>query len=256
MKRILYLWCTLLLFAFAGCSSDKYDMEDDSQNEEIYLLQANLGPEFSKGYKSSHVKDTTFTDDNNTEITRDINGVVKLVYFYNTPMNSRPLSPEQFVSTYLGVDLNANFKMYRQEVVEYGYTNSWYRQYYKDVEVEKKGYVFHYDNKNKRIHSVNGSGYLPINSLDVTPAFSGETARKIYAKYLNMSVERIEENVSLYIVEFPLSAESDLWAPRLVYKLAVVPVVDGIPFNYDKGLCYIDAKTGRILYVWENYIHE
>lgn len=246
MKKNLYLWCAFTLLAFVGCSSDKDDMEDDSLNEEVFLSQANIKPEFSKGYRSSRGQDTSYTDENNAEITRDCNGVVKFVYFNNTPTNSRPPSPEQFVSTYLGVDLNANFKKYQEEVNEYGYILSLYRQYYKDVEVENHGYVFHYSKKDNRISSVNGS-FLPVSNLDVVPAFSETTARKIFAKYLNLSLDYIGDDVSLYIVEFPLSAESEQWAPRLVYKL-------GTDYDSDEGLCYIDAKTGRILYVWPNYI--
>ena len=272
MKKNLYLWCAFTLLAFVGCSSDKDDMEDDSLNEEVFLSQANIKPEFSKGYRSSRGQDTSYTDENNAEITRDCNGVVKFVYFNNTPTNSRPPSPEQFVSTYLGVDLNANFKKYQEEVNEYGYILSLYRQYYKDVEVENHGYVFHYSKKDNRISSVNGSfvevenhgyvfhyskkdnrissvngSFLPVSNLDVVPAFSETTARKIFAKYLNLSLDYIGDDVSLYIVEFPLSAESEQWAPRLVYKL-------GTDYDSDEGLCYIDAKTGRILYVWPNYI--
>ena len=246
MKKNLYLWCAFTLLAFVGCSSDKDDMEDDSLNEEVFLSQANIKPEFSKGYRSSRGQDTSYTDENNAEVTRDCNGVVKFVYFNNTPTNSRPPSPEQFVSTYLGVDLNANFKKYQEEVNEYGYILSLYRQYYKDVEVENHGYVFHYSKKDNRISSVNGS-FLPVSNLDVVPAFSETTARKIFAKYLNLSLDYIGDDVSLYIVEFPLSAESEQWAPRLVYKL-------GTDYDSDEGLCYIDAKTGRILYVWPNYI--
>ena len=41
-------------------------------------------------------------------------------------------------------------------------------------------------------------------------------------------------------------AESEQWTPRLVYKL-------GVYFNSDEGQCYIDAKTGRILYTFANY---
>lgn len=246
MKKNLYLWCAFTLLAFVGCSSDKDDMEDDSLNEEVFLSQANIKPEFSKGYRSSRGQDTSYTDENNAEITHDCNGVVKFVYFNNTPTNSRPPSPEQFVSTYLGVDLNANFKKYQEEVNEYGYILSLYRQYYKDVEVENHGYVFHYSKKDNRISSVNGS-FLPVSNLDVVPAFSETTARKIFAKYLNLSLDYIGDDVSLYIVEFPLSAESEQWAPRLVYKL-------GTDYDSDEGLCYIDAKTGRILYVWPNYI--
>ena len=251
MKKVLYIWCVFALLAFVGCSSDKDEwgndsLEADSKSEELFLTQANLTPEFSKGYRSSRGQDTSFTDKNNAEVTRDCNGVVKFVYFNNTPTNSRPPSPEQFVSTYLGVDLNANFKKYQEEVNEYGYIHSWYRQYYKDVEVENHGYVFHYSKKDNRISSVNGS-FLPVSNLDVVPAFSETTARKIFAKYLNLSLDYIGDDVSLYIVEFPLSAESEQWAPRLVYKL-------GTDYDSDEGLCYIDAKTGRILYVWPNYI--
>ena len=252
MNKFFYLWCTFVLLAFAGCSSDKDDWGDNSQdvnsqNEEIFLAQANMEPEFSKGYRSSRSQDTSFTDENNAEVTRDCNGVVKFVYFNNTPISSRPSSPELFVSTYLGVDLKENFKMYREEEDEYGYIHSWYRQYYKDVEVENNGYVFHYSKKDKRISSVNGS-FLTVNNLDVVPAFSKTTARKIFAKYLNLSLDYVGNDVSLYIVEFPLSAESEQWAPRLVYKLGIED------YDSDEGLCYIDAKTGRILYVWPNYI--
>lgn len=251
MKKIIFLCCFFVLYAFTGCNSDKDDMEDDFQDEEMFLSPANLVPEFSKGYRNSRNQDTSFTDDNNAEVTRDCNGVVRFVDFNNTPITSRPSSPEQFASTYLGVDLKANFKMYRQQKDEIGY-HEWYRQYYKDVEVEGKGFVLHYG-KEDRIYLVNGS-YLPVNDLDVKPSFSANTARKIFAKYLNLSVDYIGDEADLYIVEFPLSADSDQWAPRLVYKIGIA-YVDGEPYLSDEGQCYIDAKTGRILYVWANYIN-
>ena len=143
-----------------------------------------------------------------------------------------------------------NFLQYRQELDENGTIHEWYRQYFKDVEVEGRGYVFHHS-KDIRIHSVNGS-YLPVNDLDTRPAFSANTARKIYAKYLNKPLEYAGLAV-LYIVEFTLSTGSELWAPRLVYKLLCVATIDGKPYLSDEGQCYIDAKTGRILYVWPNY---
>lgn len=250
MKKSMYLWFAFALFAITGCSSDKDDMEDDSQNEEMFLSQANLEPEFSKGYRSSRNQDKSYIDDNNAEVTRDCNGAIRFVDFNNTPITRRPSSSEQFASIYLGVDLKANFKKYRQQQDEIGY-HEWYRQYYKDVEVEGRGYVFHYG-KEGRLYLVNGT-YLPVNDLDVKPAFSANTARKIYAKYLDKPSEYIEEP-SLFIVEFPLSADSEQWAPRLVYKIGIA-YVEGEPYMSDEGQCYIDAKTGRILYVWANYIN-
>ncbi len=249
MKKFMYLWCAFALFAFAGCSSDKDEwgndsQEADSKSEEIFLAQANMSPEFSKGYKNSQKQYSTNKEENGTEVVRDNRGMVMSVGFNDTPIRYRPSTPEEFIATYLGVDLKANFMLYRQEQDEYGYTHERYIQYYKGVEVENRGYVFHY-NQDVRITYVNGS-YLPVTDLDVMPAFSEKTARKIFAKYLNLPVERIVDNVSLYIVDFPLSAESEQWAPRLVYKL-------GVEFASDEGLCYIDAKTGRILYVWSNY---
>ena len=252
MKKVLYLWCSYVLFTFAGCSSEKYDMEDDSQNEEIYLLQANLGPEFSKGYDSTdstRYQTTTNIENNRAEVVRDCNGVIKIVSFRNTPIKERPSTPAEFVSAYLGVDFTKNFHKYRQTQDENGNVHLWYRQFYKDVEVEGKGFVFHYS-KEEFIKYVNGS-FLRVNDMVVEPSFSANTAKKIYAKYLNKPLEYIGDAI-LYIVEFPLSAESDLWAPRLVYKLCVTSV-DGLPYLSDEGQCYIDAKTGRILYVWKNY---
>lgn len=249
MKRILCLWCTFVFFAVVGCSSDKDVMEDDSLNEEMFLLQANLAPEFSEGYNSFRDQTTTNIENNRTEITRDCNGCVTHASFRNTPIKDRPSTPAEFVSIFLGGDFTKKFQQYRQQQDENGLIHEWYRQYYKDIEVEGKGFVFHYS-KEDRIHSVNGS-YLPVNDLDVRPAFSADTARKIYAKYLNKPLEYAGLAI-LYIVEFPLSAESELWAPRLVYKLCVASV-DGEPYLSDEGQCYIDAKTGRILYVWPNY---
>lgn len=255
MKKIIYLWCALALIAFAGCSSDKNEWGDDSQeadlmNEEMFLAQANLTPEFQDRSLSNVIRShtTTETDQSNlAEIRRDGYGCIRYVSFRNTPIKDRPSTPEEFVSLYLGVDFSENFQLAQEPKLRQGFDGTFnhpYIQFYKGIEVEGNLLIFHYSEE-KRVFYVNGI-YLPVNDLDVTPAFSENTARKIFAKYLDLPVEDIWEDVSLYIVEFPLSAESEQWAPRLVYKL-------GVNFNSDEGQCYIDAKTGRILYTFANY---
>lgn len=255
MKKVLYIWCVFALLAFVGCSSDKDEwgndsLEADSKSEELFLTQANLTPEFQDCSLSNVIRSqrTTETDPNNQAIIeRDGYGSILRVSFRNTPIKNRPSTPEEFVSIYLGVNFSENFQFAQEPRLRQGSDGTFnhpYKQFYKGIEVEGNLLIFHYS-EDKHVSSVNGS-YLPVNNLDVVPAFGEKTARKIFAKYMDLPVENVWEDVSLYIVEFPLFAESEQWAPRLVYKL-------GANLNSDEGQCYIDAKTGRILYTFANY---
>ena len=81
MKKGLYLRCVFALLAFIGCSSDKDDVEDDSLNEEVFLSQENMDPEFSKGYDSFRYQTTTNIENDRAEITCDCNGYVTMPLF-------------------------------------------------------------------------------------------------------------------------------------------------------------------------------
>lgn len=255
MKKIMYLWCAFALLVFAGCSSDKDDLGDSSQdvfsqNEEIFLAQANMEPEFNNPSLNCwnfnpRSQETENTGAHQEEITQDGNGITK-VSFRNTLIEYRPSTSEEFVATYIGVDFSENYQWVRSMKSTDGTRNTEvYDQYYKGVKVGGAGFAIHYKN-DERITLVTGS-YLPVKDLDVNPAFSVTTARNIYARYLNVPVEYIGE-ANLVIGQYPLSQESDQFAPRLTYYLVYINGANA------EGYCSLDAKTGRILVTRANYI--
>ena len=203
MKKVLYIWCVFALLAFVGCSSDKDEwgndsLEADSKSEELFLTQANLTPEFQDCSLSNVIRSqrTTETDPNNQAIIeRDGYGSILRVSFRNTPIKNRPSTPEEFVSIYLGVNFSENFQFAQEPRLRQGSDGTFnhpYKQFYKGIEVEGNLLIFHYS-EDKHVSSVNGS-YLPVNNLDVVPAFGEKTARKIFAKYMDLPVENVWED--------------------------------------------------------------
>ena len=124
-----------------------------------------------------------------------------------------------------------------------------YHQLYRGIAVNQGTYIVRFQNGS--VTDANGN-YIKVESLDITPSFDVQTAKEIYAKYLNVLVDRVgtrQNDDALMIAEFPVKKGSSEWAPRLVYCL------HDREMN-DEGSCFIDAHTGRILQTWCNYTDE
>ncbi len=261
MKKLVYLLsCLFLLSAgFTACSSDYDDPleqpgshQNETPTDSIGGFEedsAQLEPEFSEEmgnnprYADNH---QTTTEENGVVITRDAFGGIKWIIFSN---DIRPTTAAELFSQYMGLSPDDYLLYYKEE-------NTWmtnpltverYQQLYRGVTVYEGCYVVRFQNGS--VTDANGC-YIKVENLDITPSFDEQTAKKIYAKYLNVLVDRVgtrQNDDALMIAEFPVKKGSSEWAPRLVYCL------HDREMN-DEGSCFIDAHTGRILQTWRNYV--
>ena len=262
MKKLVYLLiCLFLLSAsFTACSSD-YDnppeQPDSHQNEtptdsiggfeeeDSTLLEPEFSEEMGNNPRYADNHQTT-TEENGVKITRDAFGGIKWIIFSN---DIRPTTAAELFSQYMGLSPDDYQLYYKEE-------NSWmsspltverYHQLYRGVTVYEGSYAVRFQNGS--VTDANGC-YIKVENLDITPSFDVQTAKEIYAKYLNVLVDRVgtrQNDDALMIAEFPVKKGSSEWAPRLVYCL------HDREMN-DEGSCFIDAHTGRILQTWCNYV--
>ena len=246
MKKNVYLWLCALVLTMAGlgsCSSDDF------------VEPANSSPEFSEGTGQNprYAGRNKTTNTNGVEISKDNQGSIRLISFFENK-DAAPASAKDLFSKYMKLDLDENFRLYRKETedwMENPLTLECYQQQYKGVIVYTAGYNVRF--RDGKVTDCNGV-YIKIDNLDVTPAFSEQKAKEIYARYLKVSVDEIGaggimawSDDALMIEEFPTSKGSLQWAPRLVYALSCHNMGN-------EGCCFIDAHTGRILKTWGNFI--
>ena len=261
MKKLFYLLNGLLLTAaLAACSSDYDDPPEQPGSHQNETPTDSIGgfeeedstllePEFSEEmgnnprYADNH---QTTTEENGVKITRDAFGYIKWISFTSA---IRPTTATELFSLYMGLSPDDYQLYYKEE-------NSWmsspltverYHQLYRGIAVNQGTYIVRFQNGS--VTDANGN-YIKVESLDITPSFDVQTAKEIYAKYLNVLVDRVgtrQNDDALMIAEFPVKKGSSEWAPRLVYCL------HDREMN-DEGSCYIDAHTGRILQTWCNYV--
>lgn len=247
MKKSLLLWMSALVLTMGGLSSC-------SSNDDEFSEPEDPSPEFAEGIglNPRFTSSQTTTSNNGVEITRDSLGSIRWIVFQSKDI--APTSATALFSQYIGYDLEKDFRLYRQE------SNDWmenpikvecYQQQYKGIILYEAGFNVRF--QNGKVIDCDGV-YVPVDNLDVTPSFSLQRAKEIYAKYLKVPVENvgtggilIEFDDALMIAEFPVSKGSSQWAPRLVYALSY----NGM---HNEGFCFLDAHTGRILKTWNNYI--
>ena len=249
---------TMMAAVVAGCSKDDSGTDDGStepQPEPVVSpeIPDNTEPEFNGiSFTDPQNAKRTTTYINGAEITKDGYGHIKWISFLNCP--NPPATAEEMFQQYMGLDMDGNFELYRQETVKNepnSLTLECYRQRYKGVIVSAAGYSIRF--RDGKIGDCNGL-YLEIKDLNIKPAISSLKAREIYAKYLGVSVEQITEHGTdpwaddcLMIMDLPKDRNSTVWAPRLVYSFYY-------KVTSDKGTGYIDAQTGRMLMTSPNYI--
>lgn len=216
-----------------------------------FVEPVNDEPEFLEGTGQNprHESAMKTTESNGAEITRDSDGGIKWISFMGNS-NAAPASAKDLFGKYMKLDLEENFRLYRQETedwMEDPLTLECYQQQYKGVIVFGAGYNVRF--RHGKVNDCNGL-YVKIDNLDITPAFDLQKAKEIFAKYLKVPVEEIGAgNImawfddALMIVEFPASKGSSQWAPRLVYGLYST-------MEY----AFVDAHTGRILQTWPTWI--
>ena len=261
MKKLIYFF-TLLIAGLTACSSDYDDPpeqpgshQNETPTDSIGGFEeedsAQLEPEFSEemGNNPRYAdNDQTTTEENGVKITRDAFGGIKWIIFSN---DIRPTTAAELFSQYMGLSPDDYQLYYKEE-------NTWmtnpltverYQQLYRGVTVYEGCYVVRFQNGS--VTDANGC-YIKVENLDITPSFDEQTAKKIYAKYLNVPIDRVgtgQNEDALMIAEFPVKKGSTEWAPRLVYRL-------NDRYINDEGSCFIDAHTGRILQTWRNYVDE
>jgi len=242
-KKSIYLWLSALVLTMAGLSSCS---KDDG-----FVEPANSSPEFSEGTGQNprYAGGYKTTSTNGVEISKDSQGGIRLISFFEN-RDAAPASAKELFSKYMKLDLDENFRLYMEETedwMENPLTLECYQQQYKGVIVYSAGYNVRF--RDGKVTDCNGE-FIKIDNLDVTPAFSEQKAKEIYARYLKVSVNEIGTggimawfNDALMIEEFPVSKGSSQWAPRLVYALSCHKMSND-------GCCFIDAHSGRILETW------
>lgn len=261
MKKLHYiLSCLILLSAgFAACSSESDDPPEQPSShqnetptdsiggfeEDSALLEPEFSEEMGNNPRYANNNQTT-TEENGMVITRDAFGYIKWISFTSA---IRPTTATELFSQYMGLSPD-DYQLYYKE------DNSWmpnpltverYQQLYRGVTVYEGSYAVRFQNGS--VTDANGC-YIKVENLDITPSIDEQTAKEIYAKYLNVPVDRVgtrQNDDALMIAEFPVKKGSSEWAPRLVYCL------HDREMN-DEGSCFIDAHTGRILQTWRNYV--
>lgn len=240
MKRLIMMFMATTILA--ACSTDGTEPEG-------FIEPANDSPEFPDGtgffYRSNQIEET---ETDGITIRKNSFGVI-LVISFDGNINAAPTSAKDFFSQYLGLDIETDFRLKESSELPNSMKYEMYEQRYKGILVYDKQYGVL--TTNGKVTECNGN-YLKIKDLDVTPAFSEQKAKEIFAKYKNMPVKDINAGASsalcpeaLTIMEFPVSKNSSKWAPRLVY------VVSYEDTNSQK-IGVIDAHTGHILSIYNN----
>ena len=231
MVKIRYLAELLVMMLTALVSmtacSDKDDPVDDSVPNEIdpALLEQTTTVFSYSDFEAENLYIRTTTT-NGTWVIHKLNGIVSEINYGLQPSPESPHSPEEFFKDNL--PLSADDEMIKQR----GFI---YRQYYKDIPVERGKWEFSFSGN---VVSLASGHFVVINNLDVVPLISEDNAKKIVSSYIKDSVEGEDKQFYLAIMEFP--AETT-WEPRLVYV-----------YKYDPwerhNYVFVDAKTGRLLY--------
>ena len=137
-------------------------------------------PEFLEGTGQNprHESGEKTTESNGAEITRDSDGGIKWISFMGNS-NAAPASAKDLFNKYMKLDLDENFRLYRQETedwMEDPLTLECYQQQYKGVIVFGAGYNVRF--RHGKVNDCNGL-YVKIDNLDVTPAFDLQKAKEI-----------------------------------------------------------------------------
>ena len=225
LAELLIMMLTVLV-CMTACSDNDDPVDDPVQNEIDPALLKQTTTEYSySDFEAENLLIWT-TATNGTWVINKLNGIVSKIYYGLQPSPESPHSPEEFFKDNL--PLSADDEMIKQgEFI--------YRQYYKDIPVERGKWEFSFSGN---VVSLASGHFVVINNLDVVPLISEKNAKKIVASYIKDSVEGEDKQFYLAVMEFP--AETT-WVPRLVYVYKHDPWER---HNY----VYVDAKTGRLLY--------
>lgn len=117
--------------------------------------------------------------DNEPTVIRNQKGIVESAEF-SMGSTAKSISEQEFLSEYLKISTNDEFRKAEEKQRRAGFTNDHYDQHYKGVKVEGGGYNFHY--KNDQMYYAHGH-YVKIGELDVNPAITAEKAKDLFADY-------------------------------------------------------------------------
>ena len=201
MKRRIIIICAGLLMALVcmtACSDNDDPVDDPVQNEIDPALLEQTTTEFSySDFEAENLLIWT-TATNGTWVINKLNGIVSEIYYGLQPSPESPHSPEEFFKDNL--PLSADDEMIKQgEFI--------YRQYYKDIPVERGKWEFSFSGN---VVSLASGHFVVINNLDVVPLISEDNAKRIVASYIKDSVEGEDKQFYLAIMEFPVETT---WEP-------------------------------------------
>lgn len=130
---------------------------------------------------------TTYGQNNQTEIKKENNGVIKYIKF--TPQSTEnsgiavPETADDFFKDYLNITSSDEFVKESKKQRSERFIHEHYDQFYKGVKVEGGGYNFH--SKDGRMYLAHGH-YVKIEGLDSNPSIS--VLRKRQACLLNTKI--------------------------------------------------------------------
>lgn len=172
---------------------------------------------------------------------RNVDGMVTRVLFEDSSQKMPPSNGRDFLVRFFGEEIANQFTSYRQK----GWSNQieGYKQYCGNLEVSS--FMFQY-NSSHIMTSAYGE-YIPTEGLTPQPTISSELACRIYASYLNCSIDAINDKPTLC---FTLIPDGTRFIPCLVYSVETVRP-KGIYCEHQGAL--VDAHTGRLICTFPIY---
>lgn len=152
-----------------------------------------------------------------------------------------PASADEFFHKFLNSPTNIKFRKVTYKPINTETVHEHFDQYYKGILVEGAGYNFHYYNG---VMFYAHGNYISIESLDVQPKVTIETAKKTFTEYKGIPTELVTDfKAELILKEISNSKFSENKSVKLVYRIYLFA---NHPNNNEVG--YIDAQTGILLY--------
>ena len=240
-KTSLSFLLLLALFSLAMVSCQDEEEEELFTDEEMEQL-LHQTPVFASGDEFVQLRNQIYaardegeTNEGGWRIQRNADGMVTKVIFEDINQNMPPSNGRDFLVRFFGEEIANQFTSFRQD----GWSNQieGYKQYSGNLEVSS--FLFQY-NSSHVMTSAYGE-YIPTGGLNPQPTISSKLACRIYASYLNCSINTINDKPTLC---FTLIPDGTRFIPCLTYSVETVRP-KGVYCEHYGAL--VDAHTGRLI---------